>query len=66
VARLEAVMNLLRNGLLMLKTKPRRRNDLTEEFAFLCGLSAEFITLSNLVPMLGQGWRLISGRWHHG
>jgi hypothetical protein len=48
----EAVMNLLRNGLLMLKTKPRRRNDLTEKFAFLCGLSAEFITLSNERPLL--------------
>jgi hypothetical protein len=40
-------MNLLRNGLLMLKTKPRRRTDITEKVAFLCGLSAEFITLSS-------------------
>jgi len=34
---LEAVMNLLRNGLLMRKTGDRRRTDLTEKFAFLCG-----------------------------
>src|SRR5215217_3426606 len=33
---LEAVMNLLRNGLLMRKTGDRRRTELTETFAFLC------------------------------
>jgi hypothetical protein len=43
---LEAVMNLLRNGLLMRKTGDRRRTELTETFAFLCGFSAEFITRS--------------------
>jgi hypothetical protein len=48
--RLEAVMNLLRNGLLMRKTEPRRRTVLTEKLAFPCGLSAEFITLSRETP----------------
>ena len=43
---LEAVMNLLRNGLLMRKTGGRRRTDLMETFALLCGFSAEFITCS--------------------
>jgi hypothetical protein len=46
LGELEAVMNLLRNGLLMRKTGDRRRTELTEKFAFLCGLSAEFITRS--------------------
>jgi hypothetical protein len=41
-------MNLLRNGLLMQKTEPRRRTVLTEKVAFPCGLSAEFITLSSI------------------
>src|SRR5215211_7325883 len=44
--RLEGVMNLLRNGLLMRKTGDRRRTDLTEESASQCGFSAEFITPS--------------------
>ena len=39
-------MNLLRNGLLMRKTGDRRRTDMTEICAFLCGFSVEFITLS--------------------
>jgi hypothetical protein len=39
-------MNLLRNGLLMRKTGDRRRPELTETFAFLCGIPAEFITRS--------------------
>jgi hypothetical protein len=39
-------MNLLRNGLLMRNTGYRRRIELTEEFAFQCGFSAEFITRS--------------------
>src|SRR5215213_10010428 len=39
-------MNLLRNGLLMRKTGDRRRTELTETFAFLCGFPAEFITRS--------------------
>ena len=43
---LEAVMNLLRNGLLMRKTGDRRRSDMSEKYAFVCGFSAEFITLS--------------------
>jgi hypothetical protein len=37
VRGLEAVMNLLRNGLLMRKTEDRGRTELTETFAFLCG-----------------------------
>jgi hypothetical protein len=37
---------LLRNGLLMRKTGDRRRTELTEIFAFLCGFPAEFITRS--------------------
>jgi hypothetical protein len=41
-------MNLLRNGLLMRKTGDRRRTELTETFAFLCGFPAEFITRSRL------------------
>jgi hypothetical protein len=45
-------MNLLRNGLLMRKTEPRRRTVLTEKVASPCGLSAEFITLSRLSPIL--------------
>jgi hypothetical protein len=44
---LEAVMNLLRNSLLIRKTGDRRRSELTEKFAFLCGFSAEFITRSS-------------------
>jgi hypothetical protein len=48
-------MNLLRKSLPMRKTEPRRRTDLTENIAFLCGLSAQFMTLSSLLPMLGQG-----------
>jgi hypothetical protein len=44
---LEAVMNLLRNSLLMRKTGDRRRTELTEIFAFLCGFPAEFITRSS-------------------
>jgi len=43
---LEAVMNLLRNGLLMRKTGDRRRSDMSEKYAFVCSFSAEFITLS--------------------
>jgi hypothetical protein len=39
-------MNLLRNSLLMRKTGDRRRTELTEIFAFLCGFPAEFITRS--------------------
>jgi len=39
-------MNLLRNSLLMRKTGDRRRTELTDKFAFLCGFSAEFITRS--------------------
>jgi hypothetical protein len=46
-APLEAVMDLLRNGLLMRKTGGRWRTELTEKFAFLGGLSAEFITRSS-------------------
>jgi hypothetical protein len=46
IASLEAVMNLLRNGLLMRKTEPRGRTELTEIFAFLCGFPAQFITRS--------------------
>jgi hypothetical protein len=49
---LEAVMNLLSNGLLMRKTEDRRRTELTETFAFLCGFSAEFITRSKPSPAL--------------
>ena len=45
---LEAVMNLLRNSLLMRKTGDRRRTELTEIFAFLCGFPAEFITRSRV------------------
>ena len=41
-------MNLLRNDLLMRKTGDRRKTELTETFAFLCGFSAEFITRSNV------------------
>jgi hypothetical protein len=40
-------MNLLRNGLLMRKTGDRRRSDMSEKYAFVCGFSAEFITLSS-------------------
>jgi hypothetical protein len=54
--RLEAVMNLRRKDLLMRKTEPRRSTDPTEKVAFLCGLSAEFIILSSLLPMLEQVW----------
>ena len=43
-------MNLLRNGLLMRKTGDRRRIELTEESAFQCGFSAEFITPSRREP----------------
>jgi hypothetical protein len=51
-------MNLLRNGLLMRKTGDRRRTELTETFAFLCGFSAEFITCSKTcAPTLFRQWR---------
>jgi hypothetical protein len=40
-------MNLLRNGLLMRKTGDQRRTEPTEESAFRCGFSAEFITRSS-------------------
>jgi membrane protease YdiL (CAAX protease family) len=40
-------MNLLRNRLLMRKTGDRRRTELTQIFAFLCGFPAEFITRSS-------------------
>ena len=46
-------MNLLRNSLLMRKTGDRRRTELTEIFAFLCGFPAEFITRSKRRP--GRG-----------
>ena len=49
-------MNLLRNGLLIRKTEPRQRTVLTEKVAFPCGLSAEFVIVANLLPMLGQVW----------
>jgi hypothetical protein len=42
-------MNLLRNSLLMRKTGDRRRTELTEIFAFLCGFPAEFITRSRIL-----------------
>jgi hypothetical protein len=42
-------MNSIRNGLGMRETGDRRRTELTEIFAFLCGLSAEFITRSRLL-----------------
>jgi hypothetical protein len=51
---LEAVMNLLRNGLLMPKTGDRWRTELTEKFAFLCGFSAEFITRSREAALCGR------------
>jgi hypothetical protein len=44
--RLEGVMNLLRNGLLMRNTGDQRTTELTEESAFQCGFSSEFITPS--------------------
>jgi hypothetical protein len=53
---LEAVMNLLRNGLLMRKTGSRRRPELTETFAFLCGFPAEFITRSRLCCVILALW----------
>jgi hypothetical protein len=59
---LEAVMNLLRNSLLMRKTGDRRRTELTEIFAFLCGFPAEFITRSNRVPG-SQGAFAAVGGW---
>jgi hypothetical protein len=40
-------MNMLRNGLLVRQTEDRRRTELTETFAFLCGFPAEFITRSS-------------------
>ena len=43
-------MNLLKNDLLMRKTGDRRRTELTEESASQCGLSAEFITPSRVLP----------------
>jgi hypothetical protein len=51
-------MNSVRNGLLVRKTELLRSTDLIEKVAFPCGLSAEFVILANLLPMLGQGWRL--------
>jgi hypothetical protein len=45
-------MNLLRNGLLMRKTGDRRRSDMSEKYAFVCGFSAEFITLSRARSVL--------------
>src|SRR5215211_135669 len=59
---LEAVMNLLRNSLLMRKTVDRRRTELTEIFAFLCGFPAEFITRSSHLPTLGDPGFLLSCR----
>jgi hypothetical protein len=44
-------MHLLRNGLLMRKTGNRRRTELTETFAFLCGFSAELIARSRLASL---------------
>ena len=44
-------MNLLRNSLLMRKPEDRRRTELTETFAFLCGFPAEFITRSKANPV---------------
>jgi len=41
-------MNLLRNSLPMRKTRDRRKTELTEKPAFLCGFSVEFITRSKL------------------
>ena len=47
-------MNLLRNGLLMQKTGDRRKTELTETFAFLCGFPAEFITRSSNLETVGR------------
>jgi hypothetical protein len=33
-----------------------RCSDLIEKVAFPCGLSAEFVIVANLLPMLGQVW----------
>ena len=53
---LEAVMNLLRNGLLMRKTGDRGRTELTEESASQSGFSAEFVTRSR--PVTYHAWFL--------
>jgi hypothetical protein len=45
-------MNLLRNGLLMRKTRDRRRTELTEESASQCGFSVEFITPSSRLTVV--------------
>jgi hypothetical protein len=56
---LEAVMNFLRNGLLMRKTEDRRRTELTEESAFQYGFSAEFITrFHEKAKIVKPTWRL--------